>query len=70
MQFLPNDIMSIIMIFNSDEYKIWPTMKVTVKLYIKITLGNNNVVLIHRWSLYADSIPWKVYMWGPVKYGL
>ncbi len=66
--------MSIIIIINTDivklEYKIWPTMKVTVKLYIKITLGNNNVVLIHRWSLYADSIPWKVYMLGPVKYGL
>ncbi len=29
-----------------------------------------NVVLIHRWSLYADSIAWKVYPWGPVKCGL
>ena len=29
-----------------------------------------NVVLIHRWSLYADSITWKVYPWGPVNYGI
>ncbi len=26
-----------------------------------------NVVLIHRLSLYAGSIAWKVYQWGPVK---
>ncbi len=29
-----------------------------------------NVVLIHRWSLYAGSIAWKVYSWGTVKCGL
>ncbi len=29
-----------------------------------------NVVLIHRWSLYAGSITWEVYPWGPVKCGL
>ncbi len=29
-----------------------------------------NVVLIRRWSLYAGSIPWKVYPWGPVICGL
>ena len=29
-----------------------------------------NMVLIHRWSLYAGSIAWKVYPWGPVKFGL
>ncbi len=29
-----------------------------------------NVVLIHRWSLYAGSITWKEYTWGPVICGL
>ena len=29
-----------------------------------------NVVLIHRWSLYAGPIILKVYLWGPVKRGL
>ncbi len=29
-----------------------------------------NVVLIHRWFLYAGSMTWKVYAWGPVKCGL
>ncbi len=24
-----------------------------------------SVILIHRWSLYASSITWKVYTWGP-----
>ena len=28
------------------------------------------VVLIHRWSLYAGSITWKVYPWGLVKCSL
>ena len=28
------------------------------------------MVLIHRWSLYAGSIAWDVYNWGPVKCGL
>ncbi len=28
------------------------------------------MVLIHRWSLYAGSIAWELYTWGPVKYGL
>ncbi len=35
--------------------------------------GQQNAVLIHRWSLYEGSITWKVYMvypWGPVVYGL
>ena len=40
-------------------------------LYIKITLRDQqNVVLIHKWSLYADSIAWKVYTWGSVQCGL
>ncbi len=31
-------------------------------------MDQQNVVLIHRWSLYtAGSIAWKVYTWGPVK---
>ncbi len=25
------------------------------------------MVLVDRWSLYAGSIAWKVYTWGPVK---
>ncbi len=25
---------------------------------------------VHRWSLYTDSITWKLYFWGPVKCGL
>ena len=25
-----------------------------------------NVVLIHRWSFYAGSVAWKVYIWGTV----
>ncbi len=29
-----------------------------------------NMVLIQRWSLYAASIAWKGFIWGPVKYGL
>ncbi len=29
-----------------------------------------NVVLIHRWSLYAVSLAWKVYTWVPVKCSL
>ncbi len=29
----------------------------------------NDVVLIHRLSLYVGSITWKVYPWGPVIYG-
>ncbi len=28
------------------------------------------MVLIHRWSLYAGSIAWKVYLWVLVKCGL
>ncbi len=29
-----------------------------------------NVVLIHRWSIYAGSVTFKLYPWGPVKCGL
>ncbi len=30
----------------------------------------HNVVLIHRWSLYADLTTWKVYHYGLIKYVL
>ncbi len=33
-------------------------------------MDQQNVVLIHRWSLYTGSIRWKAYLWGPVKCGL
>ena len=42
-----------------------------MKLVYKDQPGDQqNVVLIHRWSLYAGSITRKVYPWGPVKCGL
>ncbi len=28
--------------------------------------NQQNVVLIHRWSLYAGLIAWKVHIWKPV----
>ncbi len=43
----------------------------TVKLVYKDhPKDQQNMVLIHGWSLYAGSIAWKVYPWGPVKCGL
>ncbi len=44
---------------------------ITVKLVYKDhPRDQQNVVLIHRWSLYAGSITWKGYTWGPVNCGL
>ncbi len=44
---------------------------VTVKLYIKTNpRDQQKVVLIHRWSLYAGSIAWKVYAGGHINCGL
>ncbi len=38
----------------------------TVKLVYKDQhTDEENVVLIHRWSLYAGSIAWKIYTQGP-----
>ncbi len=54
-------------------HKVWSlvTGSTTVKLVYKDhPRDQQNVVLIHRWSLYARSIVWKVYTWGPVKCGL
>ncbi len=43
-------------------------MLITVKLVYKDHPRDQlNVVLIHRWSLYAGSMTWEVYPWGPVK---
>ncbi len=33
-------------------------------------MDQQKVVLIHRWSLYADSVAWIIYTWGSVKCGL
>ncbi len=62
----------------SDHRGYDPTQKqgsllyvITVKLVYKDHPGGQqNVVLIHRWSLYTGSITWKVHHWGPVKSGL
>ncbi len=45
-------------------------LKYSETLYKDHLREEQNVVLIHRWSLYAGSIIWKVYLWGPVKCGL
>ncbi len=45
----------------------------TVKLvlaYKDHPWDQQDVVLIHRWSLYAGSTTWIVYHWRPVKCGL
>ncbi len=43
----------------------------TLKLVYKDhSMDQLNVVLMHRSSLYAGSIVWKIYTWGPVKCGL
>ena len=45
----------------------------TVKLvpvYKDHPRDQQNMVLIHRWSLYAGSITLQVYAWGPAKCGL
>ncbi len=45
-------------------------LEVTVKLaYKDHPRDQQNVIPIHRWSLYAGSIIWKVYLWEPVKCG-
>ena len=45
--------------------------KSTVKLVYKDQpRDQQNVVLIHRWSLYRGRIAWKVCTWGPVTCGL
>ncbi len=42
----------------------------TVKLaYKDHSGGQQNVVLMHRWSLYAGLITWIVYTWEPVTHG-
>ncbi len=56
-------------------YRYIPTVSNTIQWnlynYIKYQpRDQQNVVLIHRWSLYAGSIAWKIYTWGPVKCGL
>ena len=46
-------------------------MGITVKLVYKDQYRDQqNVTLIHRWSLHAGSIAWNVYTWGPVQCGL
>ena len=46
-------------------------MRYTVKLVYKDhPRDQQNVLLIHRWSLYAGLIAWRVYTMGPVKCGL
>ncbi len=43
----------------------------TAKLVYKDHPGaQHSVVLIHRWSLYAGSVTWKIYPWEPLKCGL
>ncbi len=39
-------------------------------LYKDHPRDQQSMVLIHRWSLYAGLITWKVYLWGLVKCGL
>ncbi len=43
------------------------TVKLMYKDYPK---DQQNVALIHRWSLYTGAIPWTVYPWVLVKCGL
>ncbi len=46
-------------------------MGTTVELVYKDhPRDQQNVVFIHRGSLYAGSIAWKIYTWGTVKCGL
>ncbi len=55
---------------NASRQSIY-TCTFTVNLVYKDhPRDQENVVFIHRWSLYAGSIKWKVYTWGPVKCGL
>ncbi len=44
-----------------------PTVKLVYKDHPR---DQHNVVLLHRWSLYTGSITRKVYLCGPMKYGL
>ncbi len=47
------------------------TLTYTVKfVYKDHPRDQQNVVLIHRWALYAGSIAWKIYPRGPAKCGL
>ncbi len=42
--------------------------EITMKLFYKDhARDQQNVVLIHRWSLYTGIIAWKTYTWRPVK---
>ncbi len=43
------------------------TAKLVYKDYPR---DQQNMVRIHRWSLYASSITWKIYSWRPVECGL
>ncbi len=47
-----------------------PTVKLVYKDHTTCTRDQQSVILIHRWSLYAGYITWKVYPWGLVKCGL
>ncbi len=48
--------------YSCSDFVMWNTVKRVHK--------DHPAILIHRWSLYAGSITWKVYPWGPVKCGL
>ena len=62
-QFHPISTMESIVIRQNTGYDvIWPSAKTYPH-----SRGQQNVVLIQRWSLYAGTIVWKVYSWGPVK---
>ncbi len=58
-------------ILNSDFLEFVVPNICTVKLVCKDhTRDQPNVVLIHRWSLYASLTKRKVYLWRPMKCGL
>ena len=52
---------------HSTFHKISNTMKPLYKDHLR---DQQNIVLIHRWSLYAASIKWQVYIWMLVTCGL
>ena len=51
---------------HSTFHKISNTMKPLYKDHLR---DQQNIVLIHRWSLYAASIKWQVYIWVLVTCG-
>ena len=58
---------------NWTSFRLWNPQHLdnTVKLVYKDhPRDQQSVILIHRWSLYAGYITWKVYPWGLVKCGL